>query len=601
MYVTTFYSFRGGVGRTMSLVNIAAYLAQSGRRVLVVDFDLEAPGVRTYRSMEPRGGPSDGLVEYVKKYLDTSVVPDVRDFVYQPSLKIARPGALWVMPSGREDALYSTRLSSIDWSYLYGKRDGYLLFEELKAQWKAYLNPDYVLIDSRTGHTEVGGICTRHLADAVVTLFIPTEQNLGGLQKVISDVKAESARKEIKLHYVMSNVPDLDDEHDIVERRLALFRQTLGFKEPASIIHQYQSLQLLEQRIFTIERSNTRLAREYITLADAIIRSNLRDREGALARLSDSHVPLSTSELELIQAEHAKDGDVLYALAKTHVRAGRVEEALVLLNAAEANGCRADDLYVFRAGLNYRGIGKSKEVAADLLQALHVPMSADPLNRTIRMLAEIYPVGLKHLSTSTAFNSLKVSDRVTLASDLASGENTLDVGTALLKQLAADTTDDYPLLQDIRSALSAALIARGEFREAVMILKVAKQEGGRVRVNDTFNLAMASWAVAGEVSKDLFQDALNAASLEPNGLTSFTPNFSQAIAMSHWAIGEQRKASEYLALARKQITENLFPEFSSWRYLKVAPAEFSKDLDAMERMFNGKGVRPPFLSVRKDR
>jgi Mrp family chromosome partitioning ATPase len=141
MYVTTFYSFRGGVGRTMSLVNIAAHLAQTGRRVLIVDFDLEAPGIRTYQSMGNPAGQSNGLVDYVKKYLDTSVVPDLPEFVYEPSLQIGGPGELWIMPSGREDALYSSRLSSVDWSDLYSRREGYLLFEELKAQWKKYLNP----------------------------------------------------------------------------------------------------------------------------------------------------------------------------------------------------------------------------------------------------------------------------------------------------------------------------------------------------------------------------------------------------------------------------------------------------------------------------
>ena len=48
MYVTTFYSFKGGVGRTMALVNVAVELANTGRRVLVVDFDLEAPGLDTF-------------------------------------------------------------------------------------------------------------------------------------------------------------------------------------------------------------------------------------------------------------------------------------------------------------------------------------------------------------------------------------------------------------------------------------------------------------------------------------------------------------------------------------------------------------------------
>jgi cellulose biosynthesis protein BcsQ len=48
MYIVTFYSFKGGVGRTMSLVNVGVALAAKGRRVLLVDFDLEAPGIPTF-------------------------------------------------------------------------------------------------------------------------------------------------------------------------------------------------------------------------------------------------------------------------------------------------------------------------------------------------------------------------------------------------------------------------------------------------------------------------------------------------------------------------------------------------------------------------
>ena len=54
MYVTTFYSFKGGVGRTMALVNVAVELAQRGRRVLAVDFDLEAPGIDTFELVPVR-------------------------------------------------------------------------------------------------------------------------------------------------------------------------------------------------------------------------------------------------------------------------------------------------------------------------------------------------------------------------------------------------------------------------------------------------------------------------------------------------------------------------------------------------------------------
>ena len=52
VYISTFYSFKGGVGRTMALVNAAVELARRGRRVLAVDFDLEAPGCHV---SSPRG------------------------------------------------------------------------------------------------------------------------------------------------------------------------------------------------------------------------------------------------------------------------------------------------------------------------------------------------------------------------------------------------------------------------------------------------------------------------------------------------------------------------------------------------------------------
>src|SRR3954462_4308077 len=41
----TFYSFKGGVGRSMALINVAGILAGRGFRVLVIDMDLEAPGL----------------------------------------------------------------------------------------------------------------------------------------------------------------------------------------------------------------------------------------------------------------------------------------------------------------------------------------------------------------------------------------------------------------------------------------------------------------------------------------------------------------------------------------------------------------------------
>jgi len=46
--IITFYSYKGGTGRTMALANAAWILASNRFRVLIVDWDLEAPGLHRY-------------------------------------------------------------------------------------------------------------------------------------------------------------------------------------------------------------------------------------------------------------------------------------------------------------------------------------------------------------------------------------------------------------------------------------------------------------------------------------------------------------------------------------------------------------------------
>ena len=191
MYVTTFYSFKGGVGRTMALVNAAVELANTGRRVLVVDFDLEAPGLDTFKILHSET-QVPGIVDFVSEYIASGKAPEVAHFVSKSPRIGDKGGELWTMPSGAHNKSYATNFSQIDWGALYEQHDGYLLFEDLKEQWKQAIKPDYVLIDSRTGHTDTGGICTRQLPDAVAILFFPNEQNLRGLTKVVQDIRAEA-------------------------------------------------------------------------------------------------------------------------------------------------------------------------------------------------------------------------------------------------------------------------------------------------------------------------------------------------------------------------------------------------------------------------
>jgi MinD-like ATPase involved in chromosome partitioning or flagellar assembly len=65
--IVTFYSYKGGSGRSMALANVAWILATHGKRVLAIDWDLEAPGLHRYflplLGGDPEAKKNDGLID----------------------------------------------------------------------------------------------------------------------------------------------------------------------------------------------------------------------------------------------------------------------------------------------------------------------------------------------------------------------------------------------------------------------------------------------------------------------------------------------------------------------------------------------------------
>ena len=446
MYVITFYSFKGGVGRTLALVNVAAHLASQGKSVLMVDFDLEAPGLDLFPAFAAdRDTP--GVVDFVIDYIKTGAAPDASSYIADCRVSGVDNGKLALMRSGLASRNYSARLSGIDWQKLYAEQDGYLLFEDLKAQWRQQLNPDYVLIDSRTGHTDVGGICTRQLADSVVACFIPNEENICGLETVATDVRneaADSKGRTIDLHFVLSNVPDLDDEKGILAKRLKQAKARLGFDRPAATIHRYESLSLLDNEIFVLGRRRTRLAAEYRRLAMAITSRNLEDREVALRLLSspfDLSGFLGVSDrslwgtMEKIQVLHANDGEVLSLASRIAKRLGREDEARLLLERSKSLGFRSPETILDSAQeLLKRGGGE--DALTDVLEAVNHP-SADQfaVSRAVELCLQIDPVSLPSIVDSLAFRKLKAARQADLCDQMLVRRDCLPIVETILRSL----------------------------------------------------------------------------------------------------------------------------------------------------------------------
>src|SRR4051812_15582366 len=73
--VVTFYSYKGGTGRSMALANAAWTLAANGLRVLMIDWDLEAPGLHRYFRpylLDPELESSDGLMDFMLAFADAA-------------------------------------------------------------------------------------------------------------------------------------------------------------------------------------------------------------------------------------------------------------------------------------------------------------------------------------------------------------------------------------------------------------------------------------------------------------------------------------------------------------------------------------------------
>lgn len=605
MYTTTFYSFKGGVGRSMALANSAVELAKRGRRVLAVDFDLEAPGLDTFDILRPQADVP-GIIDFVHEYLDSGQAPEVYRFMSRLPAVGDHDGELWIMPSGAQRVSYAAHFNEINWAELYGERDGYLLFEDLKAQWEQAINPDYVLIDSRTGHTDTGGICTRQLPDAVAILFFPNEQNLRGLAKIVKDIRAEASeprKKEIDLHFVMSNVPDLDDEDRILQTKIGAFRKQLGFAGEPMIVHRYDSLSLLNQVVFTSDRPRSRLAREYRRLVREVVARNLADRDGALdyirragerwrrrgtARESPEKI---SQKLRQIEDVHSADGDVLFALGAFFENDGQQERAASLFNRAIGAGCEEPEAYLKRALV--RADDDPSGATEDALHVLQTDGLPPPLVREAARLVSEERV--RDVAQSAAVTSLDTAGRVWLANVLVESPHEVEMGVSILEPLVGDEELPADEREAAMDALALLYVGLGNCAAARRLLGRGAREVGAMDIQDAFNYGMAVWGDAEEVDARPFARVIELHSLNAEYDTA---NYHQCVAVAGWAVGNKKMALESAQRARDAVGAGRSREFSCWRYYRVPAGGFLSDLDELEALIHGDLSRKPqFMRV----
>lgn len=196
-----FYSFKGGVGRTTALAHVAWILAMRGRKVVVVDLDVEAPGLSSALPMEDL--PSHGIVDYFyeRAYLPEDIAPEIAITEIFSEVRIPdAPGRLFVVPAGELTLDYIAKVDDLRAATVTA--NGEDLWASFYREITDQLQPDIILIDSRTGINEWGAFSLLKAADKAVVFLYPNEQNRNGIDLLLGALSGT-----IPVQLVFSPVP----------------------------------------------------------------------------------------------------------------------------------------------------------------------------------------------------------------------------------------------------------------------------------------------------------------------------------------------------------------------------------------------------------
>ncbi|MFI6848772.1 FxSxx-COOH system tetratricopeptide repeat protein [Kitasatospora sp. NPDC050467] len=236
--IITFYSYKGGTGRTMALANTAWILAANGFRVLTVDWDLEAPGLAKF--FHPFLDPAvlagtTGMMDLIAEYREEALRPVEHaegwhlDFarVHPHALSLSWPlfpdgGSLDFLSAGQFNRDYSEAVTHLDWDIFYDRFDGGQFFDALRADMsKRY---DYVLIDSRTGLSDIAEICTVQMPDDLVVCFTLSDQSIDGASRIAQHIHDRYRERGIRILPVPMRIDEGEKEKADAGRALARIR-----------------------------------------------------------------------------------------------------------------------------------------------------------------------------------------------------------------------------------------------------------------------------------------------------------------------------------------------------------------------------------------
>jgi len=189
--IVSFYSYKGGTGRTTAAANVAAILAKKGKKVVCIDMDMEGPGLAVVFSV-----PEDSITKSLQSYfIENSSFTRKLLLNLKETLKRSEDWSnnLYLVPA-------STSFTKII-DYSNGNRMVNLI-NQLKLSINQLYSPDFLILDSPNGYGDLTAL-SMYASNFLVILFRYSKQHLLGTVRVSEFTK----RYNIPFLAVASCVP----------------------------------------------------------------------------------------------------------------------------------------------------------------------------------------------------------------------------------------------------------------------------------------------------------------------------------------------------------------------------------------------------------
>jgi MinD-like ATPase involved in chromosome partitioning or flagellar assembly len=209
--IVAYHGFKGGAGRTTLLASYAVASARRNRRVVVVDMDLDAPGVGLLLGADSDGTTARwGTVDFL---LEANQDLRLDDYFHVCAREpVTREGRIEVFPAGALDDGYLPKLARVDLDVRTDVRSHPL--GRLLRRIRDERAPDLILLDGRAGLSPAAGLLLSGIAHLHVLVATSNVQSLRGLERVIHHLGFRQARRDLPQRecvVVQAHVPDQAD------------------------------------------------------------------------------------------------------------------------------------------------------------------------------------------------------------------------------------------------------------------------------------------------------------------------------------------------------------------------------------------------------